>query len=78
MYNEPADLITIDELCGILSIGRNAAYGLLNEGKIKAFRIGKVWKIPRIALDEYILEQSGLKDEINGRKSQLRDITSKA
>ena len=33
MYNEPADLITIDELCGILSIGRNAAYGLLRKGK---------------------------------------------
>lgn len=42
MYNEPADLITIDELCSILSIGRNAAYGLLKEEKIKAFRIGKV------------------------------------
>lgn len=61
MYNEPADLITIDELCSILSIGRNAAYGLLKEKKIKAFRIGKVWKIPKMAVDEYILEQSGLK-----------------
>lgn len=61
MYNEPADLITIDELCGILSIGRNAAYGLLKEGKIKAFRIGKVWKIPKMAVDEYVLEQSGLR-----------------
>lgn len=61
MYNEPADLITIDELCSILSIGRNAAYGLLKEEKIKAFRIGKVWKIPKMAVDEYILEQSGLK-----------------
>ena len=61
MYNEPADLITIDELCNILSIGRNAAYGLLKEEKIKAFRIGKVWKIPKMAVNEYILEQSGLK-----------------
>lgn len=61
MYNELTDLITIDELCGILSIGRNAAYELLKKEKIKAFRIGKVWKIPKLAVDEYILKQSGLK-----------------
>lgn len=61
MYNEPNDLITIDELCDILSIGRNAAYKLLNSKEIKAFRIGKVWKIPRIALNDYILSKSNLK-----------------
>lgn len=42
MYNDPNDIISIDELCSILSIGRNAAYNLLNDKKIKAFRIGKV------------------------------------
>lgn len=61
MYNEPNDLITIDELCDILSIGRNAAYKLLNSKELKAFRIGKVWKIPRIALNDYILSKSNLK-----------------
>ena len=55
------ELITVEELCNILSIGRNAAYTLLNENKIKAFRIGKVWKIPRLAINEFILTQSHLK-----------------
>ena len=45
MNNETKELITIEELCNTLSIGRNTAYRLLNENKIKAFRIGKVWKI---------------------------------
>lgn len=61
MYNDPNDLITIDELCSILSIGRNAAYTLLKEQKIKAFRIGRVWKISRMAVEDFILTQSKLK-----------------
>jgi len=61
MYNDPNDLITIDELCSILSIGRNAAYTLLKEQKIKAFRIGRIWKISRMAVEDFILTQSKLK-----------------
>lgn len=60
MYNDPSELISIDELCDILSIGRNSAYQLLNTKKIKAFRIGRVWKISRIAVEEFILSQSKL------------------
>lgn len=61
MTNIENELITVEELCSTLSIGRNAAYTLLNENKIKAFRIGKVWKIPRLAINEFILTQSHLK-----------------
>ena len=60
MYNDPNDLISIDELCTILSIGRNAAYHLLNTKQIKAFKIGRVWKISRVAVEEFILTQSKL------------------
>ena len=59
MYQEEfSDLITIDELCELLSIGRNYAYSLLNAGEIKAFRIGRTWKIPRGAVWEYISERA--------------------
>lgn len=61
MYNdELSDLITVDELCEWLSIGKNAAYTLLNSGKIKAFRIGRIWKISRAAVVEYIKQESML------------------
>ena len=55
MSNTSIELITVEEMCKILSIGRNMAYKLLEENKIKAFRIGKVWKIPRAAIDAFIL-----------------------
>ena len=57
---DPNDLISIDELCTLLSIGRNAAYHLLNTKQIKAFKIGRVWKISRVAVGEFILTQSEL------------------
>ena len=60
MYNETTDLITIEDMCNILLIGRNSAYRLLKSKKIKAFRIGKVWKIPMSASDEFILSESNL------------------
>lgn len=52
MYN---DIMTIDDLCESLIIGKNAAYELLNNGDIKAFRIGSRWKIPKESVSEYIL-----------------------
>lgn len=54
-YNE---LLTIDELCDILMVGKNIAYRLLTEKKIKAFRIGKKWKIPKSAVEDFITENS--------------------
>lgn len=53
-------LMTVDELCERLMICKNVAYRLLNAGKIRCFRVGKVWKIPRESVDEYIREQCRL------------------
>lgn len=47
-------LITLDELCESLLIGKNTAYSLLKSGKIKAFKIGRVWKIPWNSVTDYI------------------------
>ena len=58
--NNPCELITVEELCDMLSIGHNAAYSLLNSKKIKAFKIGRVWKISRLAVEEFILGESKL------------------
>lgn len=53
-------LMTAPELAEYLGIGRNKAYSLLRDGSIKGFRIGSVWKVSRAAVDQYILEKSGL------------------
>jgi excisionase family DNA binding protein len=58
MDNDLTTLITVDEFCELLMIGRNAAYQLLSSGKIKCFRINRIWKIPRASVNAYIQEQS--------------------
>jgi len=57
MENTSESLMTMEELCEELMIGRNAAYNLLTSGQIRGFRIGRIWKIPRASVEEYINEQ---------------------
>lgn len=47
------DFLTVEELCELLKIGHNAAYTLLNSGQLKAFRNGRVWRIPKQAVIDY-------------------------
>ena len=47
MLDEYRDVLTVNELCEILMIGKNSAYALLGTHKIAAFRIGRCWKIPK-------------------------------
>lgn len=60
MDNYNTELITVDELCDALMIGKNAAYKLLASGKLKCFRFNRIWKIPRSSVDEYIRKQSSI------------------
>lgn len=54
MFENGYDILTLDEVMDLLNIGKNALYKLLSSGKLKAFRIGRNWKIPRKSVDEYI------------------------
>ena len=60
LQNNDMELVTLEELCYILSIGKNRAYELLKKKAIKSFKIGKVWKIPRAAINQFIIEQAKL------------------
>ena len=60
MENTAVEIITIDELCSMLKIGKGRAYNLLKAKKIPAFRLGDVWKIPKQGVELFILQQSGL------------------
>ena len=54
------DLLNVDQLCQALSIGTNTAYALLNSGDIHAFRIGRTWRIPSVAVNEFILRKANI------------------
>jgi len=54
MLKNYKDILTVKELCEILGIGKNTAYRILKSGEIKSVRIGKVYKIPKKYLKEYL------------------------
>ena len=60
MFEQYNDLVTTEDLCEMLFIGKNAAYTLLSSGNLKAFRHNRVWKIPKQGVITYILSQSKL------------------
>ena len=60
MLNEFDDLLTVDEVCEIFKIGHNTIYSLLKDGKLKGFRCGRIWKIPKLAVEKYIIESAGI------------------
>ena len=60
MLSEYPDILTTDEACEALRIGYNALYDLLQSGKLKAYRDGRLWRITKKSVIQYIIEQSKL------------------
>ena len=54
-------VITPEEAADMLGCGMNTIYRVLKEGKLKAMRIGRHWKIPKRAVQEFILAESRMK-----------------
>jgi excisionase family DNA binding protein len=61
MFEEFGDILTVEETCEALRIGRNSLYALLYSGQLKGFRNGRVWRIPRESLVEFVHIQADLK-----------------
>ena len=49
-----SEVFTVEDLMEYLSIGRTTAYRLLRSGKIKTLKIGKLYRIPKKAIDDYV------------------------
>lgn len=60
MLEQFDDLLTAEEACEALKIGKNALYRLLASQDLKAYRNGRVWRIPRQAVEAYIRTQAKL------------------
>lgn len=61
MLESYEDILTVDEACATLKIGKNALYDLLNSRTLKAMRNGRVWQIPKTAVQEYIVKAVWIK-----------------
>ena len=50
------DVLTVENVKEILQIGRKSAYRLVEQNKIKYFKIGTIIRIPKQCLIDYINE----------------------
>ena len=69
---EQIELMTVEQLCKILQIGKNTAYKLLQTSKIQSFKLGRSWKIPRDSVIEYIRQIRKLRIEIENGTNQVK------
>lgn len=54
MFKGYSDFMTAREAMEALGVGKNLMYRLLNDGEVKAVRVGgKVWRISRKSLSDY-------------------------
>lgn len=54
MLEEYKDVITVNELCAILRIGKNSAYRLLQNGEIRSRRLRSKYLIPKNVIIDYL------------------------
>ena len=54
MFKHYPDVVTIEQLCTMLNVGKNTAYNLINNNIIRSVKIGRVYKIPKINIIRYL------------------------
>ena len=62
MFEEYPDILSASEAMEALRVGENALYRLLNSGKLRAYKNGRNWLIPKEAMRQFVKEQA----KING------------
>ena len=60
MFDNYNEILSVEDVCEMLYIGRNGLYKLLGAGEIKAFQYGKTWKIPKVSVEKYVNKKCGI------------------
>ncbi len=53
-FSDYPEIVSVKQMQMMLKIGRNKAYALIDNGDIKTVRIGRVHKIPKINIIDYL------------------------
>ncbi len=55
VFKEYPDVVNVDQMCRMLGgISIKSGYRMLHENKIKHFKIGRTYKIPKLYILEYL------------------------
>ena len=58
MFKKYPDVVSVELLQEMLGICRKNAYMLVKENKIRSARVGRSYKIPKLCVVEYLIDQT--------------------
>lgn len=59
MFEKYQDVVNVNDLCLMLGgISRKLAYKMLVNGEIRSIKIGREYKIPKVKVIEFLLQQN--------------------
>lgn len=61
MLDRCEEILEIEDVCQILKMSRNCVYAILKTRELKGYQQGRVWKIPKQAVIEFVKAKAGLK-----------------
>ena len=74
MFDTYKDVLTVDEVCTALHIGKNSVHKLLQMGTIRYIKIGKKYIIPKVYLLDFISKYRYNNTESNGSVSERKEL----
>lgn len=57
MLAEYPDVLDAEQMCKALGVSAKTGYRLLKDGSIKGIKVGRAYKVPRIRVIEYLLQE---------------------
>ena len=70
------DVLTVDEVCEILHIGKTNAYKLIKEGQVPSIKVGRQIRISKELLKKYISNEYKVcyNDSTQWATSEIREV----
>lgn len=62
MLPDYPDIVTVAQLQKMLGFSRHLAYDLINDGYISGIKIGNTFKLPKVSVINYVMEEGGEKN----------------
>lgn len=57
MFPDYPDIVDVKQLQKMLGISRHLSYDLINDGTIRGVKIGNAFKIPKVNVIRYLLDE---------------------
>ena len=73
MFADYPDIVTVKQVQKMLGCSRLFVYNRINEGKLPAIRIGCAYKIPKMCVTQYLLQNEKVVESDSSQNNPLKN-----